>query len=331
MKVAIFSDVHHGLMLNDPKFHQINLDFYDWFLSVCREEKVDQIWCGGDVFHNRKEINLPTMHNAFMCFDKLKEFDVKIIVGNHDAFYLENCVIHSLDFFKNWTGFEIFDELTYRMVDGRRIAFIPWVGKEYQIPLEKCDMAFVHMELIGFEMDGITASHGTSPKIFDECPLVVSGHFHKTQDRSLQKTRIYYAGSPYQHNWGELENKYVHILDLDDMSLKKIENTISPKHHYIRTPDDYSNIPGNFVRVMIDSDEMEKEYDELFSEQKPLDVTFDRKVKDSIQTSTITDFKNVSVFEVIEEYIEALNEDCTVKESVKEKNKVLYEKASKGG
>jgi len=69
----------------------------------------------------------------------------------------------------------------------------------------------------------------------------------------------------------------------------------------------------------------------LFSEQKPLDVTFDRKVKDSIQTSTITDFKNVSVFEVIEEYIEALNEDGTVKENVKEKNKVLYEKASKGG
>jgi DNA repair exonuclease SbcCD nuclease subunit len=326
MKVAIFSDIHHGLALNDPIFHKINLDFYDWFLQQCVDNNVTEIWCLGDVFHNRKEINLPTLKNAHECFDKLKNFPVKMITGNHDAFYLENSTVHSLDLFKNWSNITVIDEETNFTYDGKVFKFIPWVGKQYQRVVEACDCALVHMEFVGFEMNGTTALHGTSPTIFEQCPLVISGHFHKFQDRQLKNTRIYYTGSPYEHNWGELENKYIHILDTDDLSLKEIENTVSPKHYYIHSEKDYDKITGNFVKILVDSDETEKAYKELFDTKNPLDVKFERKVKEEIQTAIITDFKNVDILPLINEFIDSLNEDLEIKEYVKAKNEEIYKK-----
>lgn len=326
MKIAIFSDIHHGLALNDPIFHKINLDFYDWFLTQCIDNNVSEIWCLGDVFHNRKEINLPTLKNAHECLDKLKRFRIKMITGNHDAFYLENSTVHSLDVFKNWPNIDVIDEESDYTLDGKVFKFIPWVGKQYQQIVEPCDCALVHMELVGFEMNGTVALHGTSPTIFENCPLVLSGHFHKFQDKQLKNTRIYYTGSPYQHNWGELEKKYIHILDTSDMSLIQIENDVSPKHYYITSEKDYDKISGNFVKVLVDSDETEKKYKEVFDKTRPLDIKFERKVKDEIQTEIITDFKNVEIFPMIIEFIDSLNEDLDIKDDVKKKNEKIYTK-----
>lgn len=330
MKVAIFSDPHHGLSLNDPKFHQISFEFYRWFSEVCDDHNVSEIWCAGDIFHNRKEINISTMQNAYACFDLLKGRNVKMIVGNHDAFYLDNSSVHSLNLFKNWPNMTIIDQEEDHIIHGRKIKFIPWVGKDYATAVEPCDCAIVHMELIGFEMNRIKAIHGTNPAIFEKCPLVISGHFHKHQDRSFKNTRIYYAGSPFEHNWGEMEKKYVHILDLDDMSLEKIENTISPKHVYIKNVNDVKNIDGNFVRVCIDDSNSELDYLELFKTRKPLDISFERLIEEEKKEILITDFKNVEIFPMIVEFIDLLNEDVVLKDDVKKLNEKIYEKNTKG-
>lgn len=330
MKVAIFSDPHHGLALNDAMFHKISLDFYEWFRNVCYDHQVSEIWCAGDVFHNRKEINLPTMKNAYDCFDLLEDYPVKVIVGNHDAFYLDNSSVHSLDLFKNWPNITVIDREEDFILNDKRIKFIPWVGKDYRQTVDACDCAVVHMELIGFEMNSVNCLHGTNPAIFANCPLVISGHFHKHQDRRFKDTRIYYAGSPYQHDWGELDNKYVHILDLETMELTKVENDVSPKHYYIDDPNTNKNITGNFIRIKIDDEKSEKDFSELIEKHSPLNVTFDRVIKEDAQKVIITDFKNIETLPIIEEFIDSLNEDLNVKQRVKLRNAEIYEKNTKG-
>lgn len=325
MKIAIFSDIHHGLALNDPIFHKINLEFYDWFLTQCVDNNVAEIWCLGDVFHNRKEINLPTLKNAHECLDKLKRFRIKMITGNHDAFYLENSTVHSLDVFKNWPNIDVIDEESNYTLDGKVFKFIPWVGKQYQQIIEPCDCALVHMELVGFEMNGTVALHGTSPTIFQNCPLVISGHFHAHQDTKLKNVRIYYTGSPYQHNWGELEKKYIHILDTSDMNLRKIENDISPKHQHIYSRQDIDSIDGNFVKIHIDDIKDEEYFREILEGKNPLNVSFDRVVDDGERSIVVNDFKNVDVSQIVEEFILTLNETGVVKESVLEKHRHIYQ------
>lgn len=328
MKIAIFSDPHHGLAKNSAIYHKIALDFYDWFKDVCDNNKIDLIVVAGDIFHDRMEINLPTLKNASDCFSKLINYPIKMITGNHDSFFLEHSEIHSLELFKNWPNVDVIDQIEYVMLGDKKIGFIPWVGKTYKNDIEICDAAIVHMELIGFEMNGIVASNGTSPTIFKECPLVISGHFHKFQDKKLKNTRVYYTGSPYQHNWGELEDKYIHILDTESMELTKIENTVSPKHYYIHTEADFENIKGNFVKVLIDSDETQNKFKSLFETELPLDCVFERKIDEKIQNELITDFKNVEIFPIIVEFISNMNEDDSIKTELISKNLLLYEQAN---
>lgn len=328
MKAILFTDIHFGLNLDSPDFHKITLDFGEWMKDEANKLGITTLICCGDVFHNRKNVFSPTIQAASKFFENLKEFDIRIITGNHDCYYLENSSVNSISMFKHWENITVYDEPFYENIDGKKVGFIPWGINVTD--MEKCDVMFGHFEIQGFQMSATQfCEEGmNSTSLLEKCPLIFSGHFHKPQMTSHKKGKIVYLGSPFQHNWGEAgQSKYIYELDFSNLSYTSIENELSPKHVEISTEKDLEKIDGNIVRIItgaVDSDLSKKaaEKSALRSE-----VIVDKLDNMSKVGEIIKDFKGVDILDGIKELtqnIEGIDDAFKVK--VVNKCKDLYQK-----
>lgn len=321
MKALLFSDIHFGLNLDNPIFYQINLDLFEWIKNEAKNREIETIIILGDVFHNRKNINLLTLKNCFDCFSKLNSFKIHILTGNHDCYYLDNSEHHSLDFFKGWNNIEIYDKISYRKMFNRQIVFIPWSGKYLTEKVAPCDLALGHFELTGFEYGSALVKDGTSTAIFEGTPLVLSGHFHKYQKQIRPESQIIYLGSPYQHNWGELEEKYIHVLDFNTMELESIKNEISPKHIKITKVGDVKKLKQNqFVKLILNEDNQKLKT--LVLEKSPLDIQIELNLAKEIK-ATVKEFKSVDALSTIDEFINGMVIDDDLKKVLLAKNNLI--------
>lgn len=324
MKVLMLSDIHFGLNIDNPLFYKINLDLFGWLADLCKAEQIHEVFILGDVFHNRKNVNLLTLNNCYECLNKLNFCDIHILTGNHDCYYSENSEFHSLDFLKGWSNISIYDQITYKNFYGKEVGIVPWSGKYFDKKLNPCDLILGHFELVGFEYGSATVRDGTNTAIFEDIPLILSGHFHKYQDQSRKGQRIVYLGSPYQHNWGELDEKYVHILDFSNMKLKKIKNTISPKHVKISKLDDLKKLDSQqFVKIIL-NDEEKEELEEKVLLKSPLELTIERNFNKKVE-ATIKEFKNVDLNKNIDEFIESMIVDDELRVKIADRNKKILQ------
>jgi len=322
MKVLMLSDIHFGLNLDNPMFYKINLDLFDWIAAICRKEQINQIYILGDLFHNRKNLNLLTLNNCYECLNKVDFCDIHILTGNHDCYYLENSEFHSLDFLKGWSNIFVYDQITYKTIEEKKVGIVPWSGKYFDKELEDCDLLLGHFELIGFEYGATTVKDGTNTSVFNEIPLILSGHFHKFQDQNRKGQRIVYLGSPYQHDWGDLGEKYVHILDFSDMKLSKIKNTVSPKHIKVTKEEDLKKLDSHqFVKVIL-NDVERSVLEEKILLKNPLNLVIERNFNKKIE-ATIKEFKNVDFTSNIQEFIESMLIDEPLKNKIVERNKKI--------
>ena len=156
------------------------------------------------------------------------------------------------------------------------MTFCPW-----NVPLDslpKSDILFGHFEINTFKMNGghVCGSGVESQSILEKAPVVLSGHFHRTEERSYKNGKIVYIGSPYEQSWGEYgDRKGVYLLDLHDNALEFVPNTKSPKHVKIRlsellavgkiTDNIKSEFNGNIVNFMIDVEVDQKVVDTLLA------------------------------------------------------------------
>ncbi len=305
MRYAIISDLHLGNNKNNPVFHNISINYAHWLKGVLKENKIENIIIAGDVFHERTSINLATLNAAYEFFDILSEFQLHIIAGNHDCFYLNNSTVHSLSLLKRWPNITIYDEPT--LVDD--IAFIPWGTVVEDMPEAKINIG--HYEVVGFDMSKYkVCSHGIKgADLMEKSQIVFTGHFHKPQIRMYNKRPLYYTGSCFQLNWGESgEDKFVYLLDSETLNVEKIQNTVSPTFQYIESEDDYSKIPGNFISVKItDSDKIDSILD-AYSAHKPLDIKtqYAEVKKTTLEVKEIEDFEILDIKEVFSEMISEL-------------------------
>lgn len=231
-KIGLFSDIHLGLGQGSDQWHNISLNFAKWASEVFKNKGIEQILIPGDIFHNRSEIGVNTISVAKQFFDYFKDFKLFISTGNHCCYFKNNSTINSISILDGWSNIKIFDKtpaiLSYK---DKKISMIPW-GIEYdQIP--ESDICIGHFEISSFYMNSYkVCEHGMESKqLFKKAPLIVSGHFHKKDDRKYDKGRIVYLGSPYQHNFGDTgDSRGIYILNLDNNEFEFIENNTSPKH-----------------------------------------------------------------------------------------------------
>jgi len=233
-KVALVSDLHFGVHQSSNMWHNIALDFAKWFKDELKKNKIQDIIICGDVNNDRNEISVHTLSVVTEIFRIWEEFNIKILIGNHDAYYKDRCDVHSLAQFSGWSNIEIIDDLKVMEQFDKKIGFVPWSKNFSDLP--KCDIVFGHCEISGFRMhqNKICVGGVDSHDVLSTAPVVVSGHFHTREERKYKQGKILYLGCPYELNWNDYNAvKGFYLLDFNDMSTEFIENNVTPKHKKI--------------------------------------------------------------------------------------------------
>lgn len=329
MKIGIFTDIHIGLENSSDFFHKENIKLANWIKNKFNKENINDIFILGDIFHNRKQITLESIDNATEFFNVLRTFNIHIITGNHDCFFLDNSDVHSLGMLKGWENITVYDKPDIVRYGENSIAMIPWGTKIEDIP--NADYVFGHFEISGFEMQGTVCEKGLKGAELVEKAKhsVFSGHFHKPQIRKYGEKDIHYLGSPYQHNFGERDqDKFIYILEIDTGKLKEIVNDISPKHYYVQQNEtDFSKYNNQIVRPIIKDVEKQEEFMMKLNSVSPTRikeaefiVERDEKVKE-----TIEDFQMTTVSLALKEFVDIMEIDDTLKEDVLKETMDIYE------
>jgi len=226
MKTAIFTDIHFGKKPGDSQFNKDCVAFVDWFLDRCDENDVDDVVFMGDWFHDRFRIDLETHAIADECLRKISSrYPTTMIVGNHDMLYRHSRSIHSLECYKDWENVTVIDEITQ---DGARL-YVPYMveGEQYEIPHVDADVIFGHFEIPTFYMNRgkvFESDDALSPDELTTAPLLFSGHFHQRQQKKNSAgSTLVYVGSPFPHDFNDLDRTDYGMAILDDDTFRFID------------------------------------------------------------------------------------------------------------
>ena len=275
-KIAVVSDLHVGSHQNDATWHTYALNFAEWFKGEVKKNGIIDIVVCGDVNNDRDEISVSSLHVLGKIFEIWKEFNILLIVGNHDAYYKDRSDVNSLSLFSGWPNITIIDKLENIEHNGKKLSFCPWGTTMEEIP--NSDIIFGHFEINGFYMSKVKccASGFDSKNILEKAPLIISGHFHIREERKYKDGgEILFVGSPYEQSWGDYgtSTRGFYILDIPTSNYEFVENTISPKHKKIRLSEITSadkitdsikkDFKGNIVQLIIDQDITSEKVDKL--------------------------------------------------------------------
>jgi DNA repair exonuclease SbcCD nuclease subunit len=342
-KVAIFSDLHLGVHLDSTIWHQVALEWCDWFIAELKKQNISDILFLGDFYHHRSDISVSTLHVASLILDKLSEFNIIMIVGNHDAYYKDRSDVNSLSILSGRKNLTVVSETTSSTLFGKTLTFIPWGGDISDIL--KSDVIFGHLEIESFKMNSYkTCDHGTKTRdLLAKANLVMSGHFHLRDERIYDEGTIVYVGNPFEMDFGDLGGiKGYYILDLDTLKYSFYENKLSPKHKKISLTeltntksitgaDINEMVNGHFVKFVVDKKANGDIIDTLiqkFSVYKPLSFTTDYTYTEnsySVEDKNY-DTTGVNMQETIEEFINVL--DIDDKQSIIQYCTELFKRAS---
>lgn len=308
-KVACISDIHLGVHQNSQTWHNIALDFARWFDKELKLHGIKDIIIAGDIFHNRHEIGVNTIHCAYQFFDILKSYNILTITGNHDCYYKDKSDINSISILDGYKNVTVFKDLKTVNLNGRVFSFCPWGVPVEEIP--PCDVVIGHFEILNFKMNAHkVCDHGVeSESLLDKTKLVITGHFHCRDHRKYKNNKsIIYLGSPHELDFGDRDQvKGFTILDTDDLSLELIENNVTPKHKKIKISDLLDSkialeniseeLSNNFVSLCVDRSVNEQVLSLMlskFNQYKPKHVRTDFNIFESVQLSA-TELNEVSI------------------------------------
>lgn len=341
-EVGIFSDPHYGVHRNSEVWHKIALDHAKWATSQFKERGIQDIIIPGDIFHDRNDIAVNTLHVVTDIFNVLRDFNIIITVGNHDAYYRDNSSVNSVSILKGWTNITVVDTLQVVELYGKKIAFCPW-GQDVSL-IPECDLIVGHFEINSFKMNSykVCTNGVKASDLIKKAKLTISGHFHHRDERKYNEGTILYAGSPYQQDWGDFGTfKGLYILDMTNLEYSFIENNISPRYVKLNyselmsgtyTPETLKKvIAGNIVKFIVDQSLDPAVVDAVVRKLvsiKPVEFTIEHDLsqqsKINIEEAANKEF-NISVEKSIEEFIDLM--DIKDKLIVKKYVLELYSKA----
>jgi DNA repair exonuclease SbcCD nuclease subunit len=335
-KIGLFSDIHIGLHQDSETWHEITLNFAKWASKKFEDNGISNIILAGDVFHNRFFLPLKTIHTSKKFFEYFKDFNIFILTGNHDCLEKNTSKVHSIELLSEWKNITVVDKNPeiLNVNHNKKISLIPWGTSVEDFP--KCDICVGHFDIVSFYHNNYSLCKKgfSTDELFNYSNIIVSGHFHKKQIREYAKGKIIYMGSPYQHNFGDVnDQRGIHIYDVNLDEFTFIENNVSPVHFKIKLSqilnkeitlkDLKKNVHNNFIKIVIDQDINKASISALITKIKnlapiSLNVEYNYK-KEFTQTdqskeqNEINDISNISL--EIEKYIDIV--DIQHKEDVK--------------
>lgn len=264
-EIAIITDSHWGVRSDHLGF----LDYFerfhnDIFFPILEKRGIKKILHLGDVVDDRKHINYLTASKLKAHFlDRLANYDVTIIAGNHDVFFKSTNEINALQALisDRYPNINFFIDPVETQIWGRKALLLPWVNKENQertIELVKrtdAKLCFGHLELMGFEMQiGSFSEDGLDPTMFSKFDKVFSGHFH----HKSTKGNIHYLGAPYEMTWADYgDPRGFHILNLENDHLEFIQNPYYMFHRILYNEDNemdktnFAQYEKRYVKIVV--------------------------------------------------------------------------------
>ena len=341
-RVAIFSDIHLGIHQNSFQWHKIANDWTDWFVSQLKANDIDTVIFCGDFFHYRDSVAVSTISLAADILNKLRDYQLIMIPGNHDCYYKDSSEINSISILRSYPNVFVIEEPMTLKHNDKNLTFVPWGYGIAELPVS--DIIFGHFEIKSFKMNTfkVCDSGIPMPEILKKSPLIISGHFHLRSERKLDIGTVLYVGNPYAMDFGDAAgmSKGMYILNLNDSSYEFIENTISPTFVKIKLSDliQYNGISnqvrkmfaGNMVRLVVDKSLSSEDAEYLFTRLRSLspasfdvehDVQFDLLIGDME-----ADLSGVDVETALGAFIDML--DIDNKDQVLEYTINLYKRVS---
>jgi UDP-2,3-diacylglucosamine pyrophosphatase LpxH len=339
--VCLVTDPHFGIKNNSELFSDSQLRFFQkQLIPYLKNNNITELYVLGDIFDNRNSINTRIHNLVFDLFhDDLKDFNVTVLLGNHDIYFNTTVDVNSIKFLNEFKNVEVIDKPTIRTKNGIKEFWIPWVVnvpdfiKELQ--KKKADVCFGHFNFNTFNFnksklsdDGIDAS-----VLSKTCKKLFTGHFHTRSSKTIDGCEINYIGAPYELTRIDMDDpKGFAILNTDDLSYKFIDNEVSMKFVKLTYPEKYnkSDIEGNNVDLYIQygSDTDEKALEEYI--QGIEDCNPATNVNPIIETKTFfnpdVDISKInlnSIPEFMQEYLNSL-QDLENKDEVYEILLELY-------
>ncbi|KYR01762.1 putative non-transporter ABC protein [Tieghemostelium lacteum] len=225
----------------------------------------------GDFWHQR---NLLYVRHLDLLLQEFNEWDKQsigttLLVGNHDQVTL-NGQVHGLQMFELYKHFKVCTDPFYD--HNSKCAYLPWreTRVDQTMLFDRLSQeeyrnggkwtVFAHAEVKGAISNG---GYKSSGKIDEEsiygnknirsCYL---GHYHK---RQMIGDNVWYIGSPYQQNFGEMYDPHgVAIVNSLNIQPQFIDFTELPKHHKLTFPVDFQSVHKSKI-----SDIKSKDYVEV--------------------------------------------------------------------
>lgn len=247
-------------VIGDPHSKPNNRDLTAQLFSMVEELGFPAIWLG-DLLDTKEVVRSKCLNDYFRYFKDSKLQHI-VLVGNHDWHNLE-CKEHSLEPLKSLSNVIIVDRPT--KIEG--IQFLPYIhgADEVRKYLKGGRLLIGHLEIAGFDFgNGHICEEGLSLKDLEGYEKVISGHFHKYQE----KGNLIYVGTPFTHTFGESnQEKHIAVLNTEDLTLDYVP-TPFPTHitlelnldevsdeEAVQTLIKKNSKPGDFLRVVMNGTE----------------------------------------------------------------------------
>lgn len=313
-KISIFSDLHLGVRKNSPRWHAVALQWADWYTDLLRKESVKDIVFLGDFFHKRDTISTHTLHVAAQFIEKFKDFNLHLILGNHDLFLRDDPEISAVNLLGGYPNVKIYQHPESVQFGDKTFLMCGWGYN----PLEySADYLFTHAEIntFAFESSATCEADLQCSDLLKHYKHVISGHFHTQQRREYDFGTVEYLGSPYAMDFhDEGKTKYVMLLDTETDERKLVPYPHSPRFvsyvlsELIKNDDLESvvkSINGSFCRIKIDKNISVTDLNELHrlvSICSPVEFRSEYLIDDKIDPRK-KDIDCFSLEEAIKEYV----------------------------
>ena len=343
MKIALLTDTHFGARNDNPNYSNYFYKFYDdIFFPYLEAHNIKDIIHLGDVLDRRKFVNFKTLNDFNNKFvNRIKDYNVDIIIGNHDTYYKNTNEINSPQELMDWGN--IYADPIVIERGGMRMLILPWVTPEniekttMMLEQESADIVLGHLEIQGFQMNnGHVSNTGLDKKLFRRFETVLTGHFHKKSDDG----QIFYLGSPYEFVWTDYNcQKGFHILDTETREIEHIKNpyTIHEKVYYNDEANDYkefnySNYDSKYVKLIVEKKKdyylFDKFVDGFYKNVKVHDLKIIEDYSD-LDASTVADDiaeRSSDTPTLLDNYVDELETDLD-KDRLKKLMRSLYTEA----
>ena len=321
-KVCCVADLHIGVHQNSIFWHETALKWAQWLKSELDAKGIRDIFILGDVYHYRDEVAVNTIHVVNQILSTWKDFNITILVGNHDAFYKDRSDINSLSILNGKNNITVIDKPVTYTVYGKKLTFLPWGSNIDDLP--KTDIMFGHLEIESFKMNTFKlCDHGTKTSdLLDKAKLILTGHFHLRDERVYDNGKIIYVGNPFEMDFGDTgTTKGYYILDIPKSDYMFYENTVSPKHKKLsltelsNTDDVKKTVGNNIIKIIVDKKVNTDKIDTLIkkiSTFNPFSLSVDYTLYDDsigIDDQNYDATTGVDLQKTIEEFVNVLDID----------------------